>query len=301
MSMRSRYKAFILCIIALSASLACLHSVYAGGADEFLITTEELARIKDNPNIRIIDAVDSGIYNRAHIPGAINIFYQSLTNLEERKKTGYPLNVKDAERIFSDAGIDKSTRVIVYDEGDGVFASGVWFVLRFFGHKNVQALDGGFRKWMAEGRPATQGVPKAGKMQFVTSPQGEMIATKDWVIENRNRSDIVILDTRSVKEYIGEDIRQGASRGGHIPGAVHLEWVQVTGAVNSFKPPEEIEKILKNKKITKDTTVVTYCHSGIGRSTKLALALKLLGYDRVLEYTGSWEEWSSDPRLPVEK
>lgn len=299
--MRSRYKVFILCIIALSASLACLHSVYAGGADEFLITTEELTRIKDNPNIRIIDAVDSGIYNRAHIPGAINIFYQSLTNLEERKKTGYPLNVKDAERIFSDAGIDKNTQVIVYDEGDGVFASGVWFVLRFFGHKNVQALDGGFRKWMAEGRPATQSVPKMGKRQFIASPQAKMIATKDWVIENRNRSDIVILDTRSVKEYIGEDIRQGASRGGHIPGAVHLEWVHITGAVNSFKPPEEIEKILKNKKITKDTTVITYCHSGIGRSTKLALALKLLGYDRVLEYTGSWEEWSSDPRLPVEK
>ena len=297
----SHYKVFILCSIALLVSLSGVHLACAGGMDEFLIATEELVRVKDNPQVRIIDAVDSGIYNRAHIPGAINIFYQRLANLEERKKTGHPLNVKDAERIFSDAGIDKSTRVIVYDEGDGVFASGVWFVLKFFGHKNVQVLDGGFRKWMAEGRPATQSAPKIGKSQFIANPQTEMIATKDWVIENRNRSDIVILDTRSVKEYIGDDIRQGASRGGHIPGAVHLEWVHITGAVNSFRSQEELERIFKDKKITKDTVIVTYCHSGIGRSTKLAFALKLLGYEKVLEYTGSWEEWSSDPRLPVER
>lgn len=301
MRTRSYYRTSVFCIITLLVFLSFIGSAYAESPSDFLITTEELSKIKDSPNVRIIDAVDSNIYNRAHIPGAVNIFYQTLTNLEERKKTGHPLNLKDAERVFSNAGIDKDTRVIVYDEGEGVFASGVWFVLKFFGHKNVHVLDGGFRKWMAEARPATQTAPKVDKKQFVANPQAEMIVTKDWLNENRGRKDVMIVDTRSAKEFIGEDIRQGASRGGHIPGALHLEWVHITGAVNSLKSPEELEKIFKDKKITRDTVIVTYCHSGIGRSTKLAFALKLLGYKKVLEYTGSWEEWSGDPRLPVER
>ncbi|MEK6672349.1 MAG: sulfurtransferase [Nitrospirota bacterium] len=287
----------IVCIFILSVALP----VKAYTQQKLLTSTEELSKIMHNPNVRILDAVDPALYNRAHIPGAINIFYQNLTKIEERKKNGFPISEKEAEKIFSDAGIDSGTQVVVYDGGEGAFASGVWFVLDFFGHKNVRVLDGGFRKWISEGRPVAQSVSKVEKKKFAAKPRSEMIVTTEWIRENLGIKGLVILDSRSLKEYIGVDVRPGASRGGHIPGAIHLEWVEVSDKINSFKSIEELEKVFKQRGITKDIAVVTYCHSGIGRSTELAFALKLLGYNKVYEYTGSWEAWSSDPRLPIEK
>jgi len=112
---------------------------------------------------------------------------------------------------------------------------------------------------------------------------------------------VVVVDNRSFNEFIGKDVRPGASRGGHIPGAVHLEWTKFSDKLNTFKSAQDIEKVLNQRGITKDTKVVTYCQTGIGRSTDMALAMKLIGYNNVVEYTGSWEEWSSDPRLPIER
>jgi thiosulfate/3-mercaptopyruvate sulfurtransferase len=268
---------------------------------ELLIETEELAKLMNQPNVRLIDAIDPAAYQRAHIPGAVNIFYLDVAKLEARKKNGYPLSEADAEKIFGEAGIDAGTQVVVYDGGEGPFASGVWFVLDFFGHKNVKVLNGGFRKWLKEGRPVTQEVAAVEKKKFTAKPQAEKVVTREWLEKNLRNKDVVVVDNRSFNEFIGKDVRPGASRGGHIPGAAHLEWTKFSDKVNTFKSAPDIEKALKQRGITKDTKVVTYCQTGIGRSTDMALAMKLIGYDNVVEYTGSWEEWSSDPRLPIEK
>lgn len=289
--------ASFVCFFALSVALP----LEAYSQQRPLISTDELSKIINNPNVRVIDAVDPSLFSRAHITGAINIFYQNLTKIEERKKNGFPISEKNAEKIFGDAGIDSSTQVVVYDGGEGAFASGVWFVLDFFGHKNVRVLDGGFRKWISEGRPVAQSLPTIDKKKFAAKPRPEMLVTTEWLRENLGKKGLVILDSRSLKEYAGFDLRPGASRGGHIPGSIHLEWSEVSDKMNSFKSVEEMERVFKQRGITKDVTIVTYCHSGIGRSTELAFALKLLGYNKVYEYTGSWEAWSSDPRLPIEK
>ncbi len=291
-------------LVAVVLALA-VPSAWAQGytRPELLIETDELARLLERPDssLRLVDAVDPGSYSRAHIPGAVNIFSKDLANIEARKKNGYPLNVKDAEEIFGEAGIDKETHVVIYDGGEGPSASGVWFVLEFFGHKNVKVLNGGFRKWMKEGRLVTQDVLEVEKKRFEAKPHPEKLVTLAWLKKNMRNNDIVIVDTRSFKEFIGEDIRAGASRGGHIPGATHIEWKNFSDKLNTFKSAERIKKILAQRGITKDTKVITYCHRGIGRSTDLAMAMKLIGYDNVFEFTGSWQEWSSDPRLPVEK
>ncbi len=268
---------------------------------ELLIETEELAKIVNQPNVRLVDAVDPAGYQRAHIPGAVNVFYVDLAKLDERKKSGHPLSNADAERIFGEAGIDNNTQVVVYDGGEGPSASGVWFVLDFFGHKNVKVLNGGFRKWLKEGRPVTQDVPVVEKKRFLAKEHPAKIITRASVEKSLRAKDAVIVDTRSFNEYIGKDVRPGASRGGHIPGAVHLEWTKFSDKVNTFKTAEQLEKALKQRGIDKNTKVVTYCQTGIGRSTDMALAMRLIGYDNVAEYTGSWEEWSADPRLPIEK
>lgn len=286
-------------VIALSGPAALAGQDYA--RPELLIETEELAKILNQPNVRLIDAVEPASYQRAHIAGAVNIFYLDLAKLDERKKTGFPLSQAEAEKIFGEAGIDADTQVIVYDGGEGPSASGVWFVLDFFGHKNVRILNGGLRKWLKENRLVTQDVPTPEKKKFAAKPNAERVTTRAWVEKNLRGKDVVIVDTRSFNEYIGKDVRPGASRGGHVPGATHLEWTKFSDKVNTFKTADQIEKALNQRGITKDTKVVTYCQTGIGRSTDMALAMKLIGYGNVVEYTGSWEEWSADPRLPIEK
>ncbi len=283
----------------LLATAAWAASSYA--RPELLIETEELVKIMNQPNVRLVDAVDPASYQRAHIPGAVNIFYLDLAKLEERKKNGHPLSNAEAEKIFGEAGIDNNTEVIVYDGGEGPSASGVWFVLDFFGHKNVKVLNGGFRKWLKEGRPVTQEVPTVEKKRFLAKEHPDKVVTRQWIEKNLRSKDVVLVDTRSFNEYIGKDVRPGASRGGHIPGAVHLEWTKFSDKVNTFKAAQDLEKALNQRGITKNTKVVTYCQTGIGRSTDMALAMRLIGYDNVVEYTGSWEEWSADPRLPIEK
>ncbi|MDP3481765.1 MAG: sulfurtransferase [Sulfuricella sp.] len=295
-----RFQLFLLAVvIALSGATASADQNYA--RPELLIETGDLAKILGQPNVRLIDAVEATGYQRAHIAGAVNIFYLDLSRLDERKKNGFPLSQAEAEKVFGDAGIDAGTQVIVYDSGDGPSASGVWFVLDFFGHKNVRVLNGGFRKWMKENRPVTQDVPTLEKKKFTAKPDAGRVVTRAWMEKNLRTKDAVVVDTRSFNEFIGKDMRPGASRGGHIPGATHLEWTRFSDKLNTFKSAEQLEKALNQRGITKDTKIVTYCQSGIGRSTDVALAMKLIGYDNVVEYSGSWEEWSVDPRLPIER
>jgi thiosulfate/3-mercaptopyruvate sulfurtransferase len=300
--MRKRVRAVAGALAVLAFGFLASTTWAAGYArPELLIETEELAKILNQPNVRLVDAVEPASYQRAHLPGAVNVFYLDLAKIEERRKNGHPLSNAEAEKIFGEAGIDNNTQVIVYDGGEGPSASGVWFVLDFFGHKNVKVLNGGFRKWLKEGRPVTQDVPTIEKKRFLVKEHPEKVVTREWVQKRLRNKDVVLVDTRSFNEFIGTDLRPGASRGGHLPGAVHLEWTRFTDKVNTFKAAAELEKVLQLRGITRNTKVVTYCGTGLGRSTDMALAMKLIGYDNVVEYTGSWEEWSADPRLPIEK
>ncbi|MBZ0145678.1 MAG: sulfurtransferase [Rhodocyclaceae bacterium] len=268
---------------------------------ELLIETEELARMLDQKNLRLIDAADAATYKRAHLPGAANLPYLELSRIDERRGTGQPTSNFEAERLFGGAGIDANTLVVVYDGGEGAPATGVWFALDFFGHKQVRVLNGGFRKWLKEGRPVTQEVPVVERKKFVPAPQTGKIVTREWVRRNLGSKGVVIADTRSFNEYIGREQPPGAARGGHIPGAIHLEWSNFSAETASFKGAAEIEAALKARGITRETRVVTYCQGGLGRSTDVAFAMKLIGWDNVVEYPGSWEEWSADPRLPLER
>lgn len=268
---------------------------------ELLIETEELARILSQPNLRLVDAADAATYKRAHLPGAVNLPYLDLSRIDERRGTGHPTSNFEAERLFGGAGIDANTPVVVYDGGEGAPASGVWFMLDFFGHKNVRVLNGGFRKWLKEGRAVTQEVPQVERKKFIPAPQPQKIVNREWVKRNLGQKGVVFADTRSFNEYIGREQPAGAARGGHLPGAIHLEWANFSAGTASFKSAAEIEAALKARGITRETKVVTYCQAGLGRSTDVAFAMKLIGWDNVVEYPGSWEEWSADPRLPLER
>jgi thiosulfate/3-mercaptopyruvate sulfurtransferase len=289
--------AFIM-MLALAAPATWAESTYER---DFLIGTDELGELQKQPNVVLLDAEAPATYQRGHISGAVNLPIALFTNLKSRRKTGYPVSVQDAEKLLGEAGIDNDTFVVIYGNGGGKAAAGLWFALDFFGHEKMKVMNGGFRKWVKEGRTVTQDVPPVVKKKYTAKAQPEKVVTLKWVKKNMRKKNVTVIDARSLNEYIGQDVPEGTSRGGHIPGARHLEWSKLSGDLETFKSTDEMRKILNKHGITKDTQVITYCNSGIGRSSFLSMALELAGYDNVREYTGSWEEWSGDPRLPIQK
>lgn len=289
---------------ALAWALAfAMPSAWSGSAYEgdLLIETDALPELLKQPNVVLVDAVDATTYQRIHIPGAVNLFFSQFANFETRRENGFPTKAEDAEKLLGNAGIDNDTLVAIYDGGEGAAASGLWFALEFFGHERVKVLNGGFRKWMKEGRPVTQAAPDVKKKKFVAKARAETVVNRKWVKKNIGQQGTLLVDARSPDEFTGKSLLPGIKRGGHIPGALNLDWIKLSGKLETVKSADEIKAILGKAGITPETRVVTYCHQGIGRASFLNMAMKQAGYNNVLLYTGSWQDWSTDQSLPVEK
>jgi thiosulfate/3-mercaptopyruvate sulfurtransferase len=175
-------------------------------------------------------------------------------------------------------------------------ARAFWF-LEYIGHPRVQVLDGGFGAWISAGLPVTREAAPPPKSSWAGVPQEHTIATWRDVKERLGSPGVVILDTRSDGEHNGTTVR--AKRGGAIPGAVHIEWSRNLGPDGAFKPAGELRAMYEAAGVTPDKEVVTYCQGGY-RAAHGYLALRLLGYPRVRNYTGSWKEWGDREDLPVE-
>jgi thiosulfate/3-mercaptopyruvate sulfurtransferase len=176
-------------------------------------------------------------------------------------------------------------------------ARAFWF-LEYLGHPNVRVLDGGLRAWMAAGLPVTTEAvtPTASTWHGTADPS--KLATWQQVRDRLGKPDTAIIDTRSDEEYFSEAVR--AKRGGAIPGAVHIEWKQNLTPDGRYKSPDELRAMYDAAGITPDREVVTYCQGGY-RAAHTYLALRLLGYPRLRNYTGSWKEWGDREDLPVER
>lgn len=320
-SWRAAATIFVVAVSGCAAEKVSAPAVMPSG---YLATTEELAALVNQPNAVIVDARSEADYRRFHISGAINIPKAQFRDpkilkeiLEYKMKEGFFVPPEMAETIFSDAGIDAASRVIVYDSIAFPDASVIWALLKYYGHDNAQILRGGFEKWISEGRTATSGQPKVVEAaqvveggvkkwapkgrkpadpteSFVARTRPELAASREWILKNKDN--IHILDMRSFEEYVGVN-PAGNPRGGHPPGAISAEWLQLAGN-ETVKSPEEMQKILNEAGVTKDKTIVTYCNIGFGRSTYGLFVLKMLGYD-VRVYGGSFEDWSGATGLQV--
>ncbi len=262
----------------------------------FLVSSEQLATEMKAGKIRVLDAENGENFNRAHLPGALNLYFMDLEDAEENAKTGQPIFPQLAASKFGALGLTRDADVVVYDSGDGRAASAVWYILRYLGHDRVRILDGGFRKWLKEGRAVTQETVKSAKATYVPKPRS------DWAVRTDSlaKPGALLLDARGLAEFSGKD-NGGARQGGHIPNARSFPWSQLSGESATFKPAEAMKKSLLDAGITPDKEIVTYCNGGLGRSTFLFAALQLLGYDKVRVYPGSWVEWASDPARPIER
>jgi len=266
---------------------------------QLLIETSELAGILSKPELRLLDARTPEEYRLGHLPGAVNLPEPATDSLEANRR-GLPMPVDRAQELFRAAGINAASRVVIYDDEGNRFAARLFYVLEFFGHSHPQVLNGGFKKWQSEGRPITDNRPRVPPGDFTPTPHPAIITTSQWVQSHLRDAAVRLVDARSPAEFSGEKIL--GPRGGHIPGAVNIEWTRMisSGDIATILDASTLEKIFADAKVSRRQEVVAYCLLGT-RAAEVYFVLRLLGYKRVRLYDGSWQDWSTLPELPVER
>ncbi len=264
---------------------------------ELLVTTEWLAAHRDDHAIRIVDTRKGDGYEAAHIPGAVRY---PATITPYLKENGRVPGAARFAALMSALGVGDEHLVVAYDDGNNLFAARLWWALNYYGHREVRLLDGGWDLWMAEGRPVASQPPERVSASFTPRIDDSSIAEWETVQAAITNPGWSILDVRSENEWTGAD-PMGTKRGGHIPGAVHLEWREtIDPASKRFKAAPALRRIFTRLGLSPDKEVITYCQGGI-RAAHTALALRLAGFERVRNYERSWSEWGNREDLPIER
>ena len=271
---------------------------------ESLVSTEWLAERLGQPRLRIVDASwhmpatgRSGAeeFQGAHIPGAVFLDIDALSDRANPAPHMLPPAAEFGEAMAR-LGIGRDDRIIVYDNSPLRTAARGWFMLRHSGARNVAILDGGFQKWVAEGRSTESGDVQASAAVFEAEPMTH-IASKAEILAGL---DAPLLDARGRPRFEGAeaDPRPGVAAG-HIPGARNLPFAELYNPDGTFRSPATIRKLFELAGIDPERPFVASCGSGV-TANSLIFAAHLLGNDSARLYDGSWSEWGADPATPKE-
>jgi thiosulfate/3-mercaptopyruvate sulfurtransferase len=269
----------------------------------FLVSTDWLEKNLNNPKLRIIEvSVDTGVYERGHIQGAVNFKWH--TDLVDPVKRDIA-SKENFEKLLQQAGVNNDSTIVIYGDSNNWFAAwGAW-VFDVYGVKNVKLLDGGRKKWEAEKRPLTPLATKVAAGNIKVSDANNALRARliDVVAIANKKSDTALVDIRSPDEFTGKifapaGVQETAIRAGHIPGAVNVPWGQAVAEDGTFKSAEELKKVYAAVDIDGKKPIITYCRIG-ERSSHTWFALsKILGYN-VKNYDGSWTEYGNSVGNPV--
>lgn len=274
-----------------------------------LISTEQLHAHLDDPAWTIVDcrydlndeSWGDAQYRGAHIPGAIYASLgRDLAGPRDGRNGRHPLPSHEAmAATFGRLGVTSGIQVIAYDQDTGMYASRLWWMLRYMGHDAVAVLDGGFARWLREGRPTQSGVATAKSTTFTGTPRAAMRLTANQVRARLGDPSMTLVDARGPARYEGRE--EPLDRvAGHIPGARNhfYQWnLQPDG---TFLPAEALrERFALVLGPTPPEQVAVYCGSGVTACHNL-LAMERAGLTGARLFPGSWSEWSADPDKPVE-
>jgi thiosulfate/3-mercaptopyruvate sulfurtransferase len=276
--------------------VACAFTArYNAAVQPLLIDPAELTQRMRTRSVVVLDARPASAFAAAHLPGAVHldVFGMSLIDTRPAALKAFEWMV---QHLFELRGVTRERPVVVYEEDSGMRAARIVWLLELFGHLDARLLDGGIRRWRAEGGPLTRDAEEPAATTLVVERHPERLATVEDVVAALARPDVTILDTRSRAEYTGELVR--AARGGAIPGAVHLEWTRNLAPDGCYRPAGELRTMYARVGVTPEREVITYCQGGY-RAAQSYIALVLAGFPRVRSYLGSWGEWGNRVDLPI--
>lgn len=274
-----------------SAPESDLPSLVSGDWLEARLGSQRL-RVIDSSWYLAAEGIDGRAeYAEAHVPGAV---YLDLSTDLADQTSGLRNTAPTPEetgRRFGRAGIGTDHDVVVYDRRGGFSAGRLWWLLRHAGHGRASLLDGGFGRWVAEGRATTAAVPSYDAAPFAVDPGPTWLSRRTDVLHNLQTRAAVVVDARSAARFHEE---------GHVPGSVSVPYGQnLTGDRAGFRPPDELRRMYEEAGVRFDAPVITTCGSGV-TAALTAFALVRAGHPDVSVYDGSWDEWSKAPDTPIE-
>lgn len=260
-----------------------------------LLEPEQLAARLDDPNLLIVDLSNPNQYAMAHVPGSVHVLPSELVDGGPPAPGRLPSPERLAD-LLARIGYARSKHVVALDDEGGGWAGRFVWTLDCIGHENWSYLNGGLAAWLSAGLPVTAEVPDVApgdpEIDLSRAPQVDA----EYIMARLGSDEQVIWDCRSPAEYAGEDIR--ARRGGHIPGAVNLDWLALMDPERALRLREDLAEFLAARGITPDKEVIVHCQTH-HRSALAYLAARLLGYPRILAYPGSWAEWGNREDTPI--
>lgn len=272
-----------------------------------LVSTDWVADHLDEPNVRLVESnEDPLVYPSGHLPGAVEVDW--TRDLNDPLRRDY-LDRDGFETLARRIGITPQTTVVFYGDKNNWWACYAYWVFHLFGHTNARIMDGGRLKWQQEGRKLTRDVPSYDASDYQAPARDDLTirAFRDHVLTHVDAG-LPMIDVRSPEEYSGERMHmpdypnEGALRGGHIPGAHNVPWGRAVAEDGTFKSADELRAIYEGEKgLSPDDDVVVYCRIGERSSHTWFVLTRLLGYDQVRNYDGSWTEWGNLVGVPIER
>ena len=277
--------------------------------DDPLVSTDWLAAHIDDPKVRVIDAsfklpgvlpLPKDDYLKAHIPGAVFFDVEAVSDHANPLPHMYPDDAHFAREVAA-LGISSDDTVVAYDSGGWVAAPRAWWMFLSFGHRNVKVLNGGLKKWEAEGRPTHSGEVTAkasGKFQAKLDPA--FVRSKQQLVGNLETRLEQLIDARPRARFEGTAVEpRPGLRGGHIPGSRSVPYAGLFDAnTGTMKSLDQLREAFSGAGVDMTKPIVTTCGSGVSAAV-LTLALYRLGVRGSALYDGSWSEWGMPDGPPV--